>query len=65
MAIGPGKYDRTTTMVRNVTQARGVVVIVVDGLRGSGFSVQATADIVKDLPNLLRHVAEQIEENGP
>lgn len=45
MANGPGKYNELTTMVRKVVQADGVVLIIVNGMEGSGFSVQMREDI--------------------
>ena len=62
MALGPGKYDDLATLVRERAQARGAIVIVVDGALGSGFSVQADLLLTMTLPALLRAVAAQIEE---
>lgn len=57
MAEGPGKYDAEATLVREQTQAQAVVLIVCNGNRGSGFSVQAHGDMpplmVADLLELL------------
>ena len=59
--IGPGKYDAEATMVQQSTEAHGVIVIVIGGNRGEGFSCQATADVTLALPKLLRTMADQIE----
>ena len=60
--IGPGKYDNEATAAREATGAAGVLLIVIGGERGNGFSCQATQfDIVLRLPALLRTVADQIE----
>lgn len=62
MAIGPGKYDHLATYVREQAQAEAVILIVVGGDRGGGFSVQAhSLDITASLPALLRHIADEIE----
>jgi hypothetical protein len=61
MALGPGKYDDLATEARIGAGARGVVVIVIDGDRGSGFSVQADEPLSDALPRLLRNLADQIE----
>jgi hypothetical protein len=61
MALGPGKYDDIATSVRLRAEAAGVIVIVVRGKHGAGFSVQATAEITAALPQLLRRVADDIE----
>jgi 23S rRNA pseudoU1915 N3-methylase RlmH len=63
MALGPGKYDALATTVRKNAKAAGVVVVVLGGSRGSGFSVQATAEVTLRLPELLRTIADGIEED--
>jgi hypothetical protein len=63
MARGPGKYDDVATMALQETRASGVIVIVLGGDRGSGFSVQAVEGVVLDLPQLLRTTADQIEKD--
>lgn len=61
MPIGPGKYDALTTSVRDATSARAVILIVVEGNQGSGFSVQTTDPAISHkLPQLLRIMADQI-----
>ncbi len=40
MAYGPGKYDDLATYVREKAEAKGVLILVLDGNRGSGFSAQ-------------------------
>ena len=62
MALGPGKYDDLCTAARMMGRAESVVVIVLNGERGSGFSVQTTdPDFHRKLPRLLRDTADQIE----
>ena len=60
MTHGPGKYDDLATHVRQEAGARGVVVIVIDGNKGAGFSVQGEADVIVRLPSLLRRLADDI-----
>jgi hypothetical protein len=61
MTIGAGKYDEECTQVREATGARGVVMIVFDGSKGSGFSVQTwDMQLLETLPDLLEGVAKQI-----
>jgi hypothetical protein len=67
MAIGPGKYDEECTRARVATGAVGVVLIVIEGKRGSGFSVQVhdVADLQPGvLANMLRTVADELERAG-
>lgn len=54
---GPGKYGEHASKVLEATSATAVVLIVVGGNKGSGFSVQARAD---DFPPVL--LAETLEE---
>jgi hypothetical protein len=61
MPMGPGKYDDLTTYVREKTDARAVIVLVLDGNKGSGFSIQVTGGEILTLPILLRHMADEIE----
>jgi len=61
MALGPGKYDDLATAAREAAGARAVIVIVVGGNKGSGFSVQTEPGLVLPLPALLRTIADEIE----
>lgn len=61
MALGPGKYDHLATSVRVKADARGVILLVLGGNLGSGFSVQADGPTTLQLPDLLRDMANQIE----
>ena len=61
---GPGKYDEYATVVREHTEADGVILIVIEGNQGSGFSVQSvTPGLNEKLPELLRHLANEIEQD--
>lgn len=61
MAMGPGKYDALCTYVRETAKAKGAIVIVIDGEKGFGFSVQASIEDMAKLPNVLREMADTIE----
>jgi hypothetical protein len=63
MSAGPGKYDGLATMVREQADARGVIVIVIEGDNGSGFSVQGDLSVTLRLPAMLRNMADQIEKD--
>ncbi len=64
MPQGPGKYDDIATAAREQTDAKCIVLVVLGGNRGNGFSVQATADVhPDDLVTVLRKVADQIEHD--
>lgn len=62
--IGPGKYDLVTEHVRKVTGAEGVLVIVLGGDRGSGFSMAVPGYALDKIPGVLREVASQIEQDA-
>ena len=61
--MGPGKYDYECTFVLEHTQAEGVVVLVLNGERGTGFSVQAPLHVHLVLPDLLENMARQIRQS--
>lgn len=64
MALGPGKYDDEATRVRFDTQAEGVILVVLNGAKGSGFSAQLSLPLTLNLPMILRDIANQIEQSG-
>lgn len=65
MSRGAGKYDALASKVRADAGAAGVVVIVLNGRDGSGFSVQANELLTRLLPDLLEDVARQIRADLP
>jgi hypothetical protein len=62
MPKGPGKYDDLCTLVRERSGGE-VIVIVIDGDKGSGFSFQGDPATVERLPDLLEVVAKQMRAN--
>jgi hypothetical protein len=62
--IGPGKYDDICTRIREELQAEGVVLIVCRGVRGMGFSAQLTGEMLAKFPNVLREIANQMDEDA-
>lgn len=64
MAIGPGIYDAVTTKVRTETEALAVMVVVIEGKLGTGFSVQAPLAVALALPDMLEEIARQIRIGG-
>lgn len=57
----PGKYDDTCTVARESTDAECVILMVVKGKLGSGFSIQATnKEVLLGTPDILEHVAKEI-----
>jgi len=65
MPMGPGKYDALCSEVRVGSKAAAVLLMVIAGDKGSGFSVQtADPELLAALPAILRDVAKQIEDAG-
>lgn len=65
MPLGPGKYDPECTRVMQDQQADAVLLIVVNGKKGNGFSLQSIPEWVLKVPELLRDVANDIEQSVP
>jgi hypothetical protein len=63
MAFGPGKYDDETTAIREKLKASGIILIVLGGDKGEGFSAQLDFASTMAMPEILRTVADQIEES--
>jgi hypothetical protein len=57
----PGQYDEACEMVLKQTEAKLVVVVVIKGKHGNGFSVACCGVDIRPLPDTLRDVASQIE----
>lgn len=56
----PGKYDDICTVARNKAKANGAVLIIIDGNKGSGFSVQLPLSHLLSLPAMLETMAKEI-----
>lgn len=63
MSVGPGKYDDLCAMVRESAGAEGTIVVIFNGIRGHGFSIQASREVCIAIPELLRNVANDIEKD--
>jgi hypothetical protein len=62
MPAGPGKYDQECSAILGQTEASLILLLVIQGYKGNGFSVTATNwDQISYLPELLRDAADQIE----
>ena len=59
--IGPGKYDHICTVARTLAHAEGAIVLIFGGEAGPGFSAQLPEDLAKEVPRVLRDMADQIE----
>lgn len=64
MPVGPGIYDPLCTLVRESTDAKVAIVVVMDGISGSGFSIQSQGKaFMMGLPELLESMAKQIRQD--
>jgi len=66
MAIGPGKYDDICSLVREkvgIVDEGGVILIVLGGNQGAGFSCQADLETMEALPDMLESLISQIRED--
>jgi len=62
--IGPGRYNEECTELRERLQASGIILAVVGGSKGNGFSLQFVAGPeTAAMPAILRRIAEQIEKD--
>ena len=65
MTTGPGVYDVECTVVRERTRAAGVLLLVIEGDRGNGFSAQFThPTLVGAIPQLLRQIADEMARDA-
>lgn len=68
MSVGPGKYDAVCQAALFETNADATILIVLNGQRGSGFSVTIRRAgehfiVMSRLPKVLRDVADSIEKD--
>ena len=60
---GDGKYNQTCTMIRQMTAAKGVLVMVVDGSLGSGVSIQGDKQSMDAIADTLEIIAKQMRKD--
>jgi hypothetical protein len=63
MSTGAGKYDDVATLARETAKAEGVMLIILNGEKGSGFSAQLNEEMLAHVPDMLRQVASDIEKD--
>jgi hypothetical protein len=65
MPHGAGRYSAECTAVRKKLNAGCVILLVMDGPLGSGFSIESAKPLTPaQLAALLRDMAAQIERDG-
>ncbi len=63
MTVGPGKYDDLCTYVREQANAEAVILIVLGGNKGSGFSCQAIVPpdfVIEVVENTLKQMKQDV-----
>lgn len=63
-AMKPGKYDPECEAAYKATEAKGVMLLVIDGKHGNGFSAILRGEMVVKVPVLLRRMAQEIENEA-
>jgi hypothetical protein len=64
MPVGPGKYDHLASQAREAADARAVLLMIIGGEQGGGFSFQSyDPELILTLPAILRNMADQIERD--
>lgn len=63
MAHGAGKYDAVLHQALDMATASQGALIVLDGLKGPGFSIHASPDTMTKLPGLMELMARQIRDD--
>lgn len=64
MALGPGRYSQQAERVMHDENASMVILMVLNGQRGSGFDVVGDVGVVTNgkVVELLRFMADEIEK---
>lgn len=63
-SFGPAKYDDICTVARLASGAQSCILIVIEGNKGTSFSIQATAQVSLMMPAALRSMANEIEKQN-
>ena len=63
MPQGPGKYNELCTYVRLQAKAQAAIIVVINGDKGSGFSVQQPEGSALELAQLLETMAADIRKS--
>ncbi len=63
-----GHYDDEAEQILREVRAQAVVLMVLGGKKGSGFSVSglestSQESVISDLPRILRHMADEIQKD--
>jgi len=59
---GAGRYDEVCAAARVATGAKGIILIIIEGEKGAGFSVQAPLHLMPVMADMLDAAAAQIRQ---
>lgn len=60
----PGKYDDLCTKLRKETNADAVMIIIVNGPKGNGISLQSLGtEPINQMPGLLENLTKQVRDD--
>lgn len=60
----PGIYDDLCTNLRQETDADAVIIIIVNGSRGNGISLQSLGtEPINQIPKLLERLIDQVRDD--
>lgn len=59
---GGGRYEQQCVRLQQDLRAEAVILFVVNGAFGTGFSVRASVEFANRLPQVLRNMANDIEQ---
>jgi hypothetical protein len=62
MPIGPGKYGAEAIEVFDKLQAKGVILVVLDGPKGNGIAIHGPALLHGGVPDFLEALAKDIRK---
>lgn len=59
-----GRYDSQSELLFKLLDAKAVLLMVIGGVKGTGFSVSVQdPELIKKLPQILRDMADMMEAN--
>ena len=62
--LGSSRYDEIVTILRTSLQAEAVLLIVINGIRGSGSGCQQMEHIAPMMPDMLEAMAKEMREDN-
>lgn len=69
MPVGEGKYDRIAGIARTLAEAKGIIMLIIGGRHGHGFTAQLPdegdrVEAIRQAARILRETADQMETDA-